>query len=286
MIHSDAELLLPAGAVLGDLAPDERTAYEAHRGTCADCRRMELELDHVLADLAMVVPERVPPPDLLDGIRRALAADGAAADSPSLGPSTTSAHGTPAGAWPTLAFSSADAAPSVVVPLRRTSRGPFIASLALAAGLGVVALGLGARTLTLQLDLDTRSAQVAALESSLAGQGDAMTVALDPSRVTVALHGDALAPAAEAAVVFVPGDDAAWIVARNLPATPDGHGYQLWYADEAGVHPLQTVSYDGTGAFVAPIGVDLAGSSAVMITLEADGGAQGEPGPQVVFGEL
>ena len=106
------------------------------------------------------------------------------------------------------------------------------------------------------------------------------------AHVTVALHGDAIAPDAEAAVVFVPGDDASYVVARNLPATPAGHGYQLWYADEAGVHPLQTVAYDGSGTFLAPIGVDLADSSAVMITLEAEGGAQGEPGPQVVFGEL
>jgi hypothetical protein len=150
----------------------------------------------------------------------------------------------------------------------------------------VVALGLGARGLALQQDLDVANAQVAALESTLAREGDAMTVAMNPAHVTVALHGDALAPAAEAAVVFVPGEDAAWIVARNLPATPDGHGYQLWYADEAGVHPLQTVAYDGSGTFVAPIGVDLADSSAVMITLETEGGAQGEPGPQVVFGEL
>jgi len=166
------------------------------------------------------------------------------------------------------------------------TNGPLIASLALAAGLGAVALGLGARTLTLQQDLDASGAQVAALESTLAGQGDAMTVALDPSHVTVPLHGDALAPDAEAAVVFVPGKDASWIVARNLPATPSGHGYQLWYADASGVHPLQTVSYDGSGAFVAPIGVDLSGSSAVMLTLEPDGGALAEPGPQVVFGEL
>jgi hypothetical protein len=286
VIHSDAELLLPAGAVLDDLAPDERAAYEAHRGICADCRRMEIELDHVLADLAMVAPERVPPPDLLDGIRRALAAEGAVVAGAGLGPSTTWAGLPPATPPAIRALRSAAATPEAVLPFRRTFRGPIIASLALAAGLGVVALGLGARTLTLQQDLDTASAQVAALESSLAGQGDAMTVALDPGHVTVALHGDTLAPDAQASVLFVPGDDASWIVARNLPATPGGHGYQLWYADAAGVHPLQTVSYDGTGAFVAPIGVDLAGSSAVMITLEADGGALGEPGPQVVFGEL
>ena len=53
----------------------------------------------------------------------------------------------------------------------------------------------------------------------------------------------------------------------------------------SGSVPL-TVSFDGSGTFVAPIGVDLAGSTAVMITLEESGGAINEPGPQVVFGEL
>jgi hypothetical protein len=265
VIHSEAQLLLPAGAVLDDLAPDERAGYEAHRATCAACRRVELELDHVLADLALAVPERVPPPDLMSGIRRSLAAEAATAG----GPGITVGRPRPA-----------------VVPLRRPSRGPVLASLALAAGLGVVALGLGVRTVALEQDLGEATAQVDALESTLASQGEAMTVALNPGHRTVALHGDALAPDAEAAVVFVPGDAAAWIVAHNLPATPDGHGYQVWYADQAGIHPLQTVAHDGTGALVVPIGVDLARSSAVMITLETDSGAQGEPGPQVVFGEL
>jgi hypothetical protein len=285
MIHDQAERLLAAGAVLDDLAPDERSSYEAHRGACAECRRLELELDHVLADLALVVPERMPPPDLLAEIRRALAVEASSTAVPALRPTPI--------AFPVadpIPAAAADAVPAAqavnVVPLRRPSRGPVIASLALAAGLGVVALGLGARTVSLQRDLDSASARVATLESTLARQGDAMTVALNPKHVTVALHAEPLAPAAEAVVVFVPGDTASWIVATNLPATPAGHGYQLWYADGAGVHPLQTVSFDGNGAFVARIGVDLAGSSAVMITLESDGGAKGEPGQQVVFGEL
>ena len=29
-------------------------------------------------------------------------------------------------------------------------------------------------------------------------------------------------------------------MAANLPPTPAGHVYQLWYADTAGVHPLGT----------------------------------------------
>lgn len=280
MTHDASQHLLAAGAVLDDLAPDEAAAYEAHRATCGECRRLELELDHVLADLSLVVPERMPPPDLLGGIRRAIAAEPVGAP-PASSPLLASVP------LATPADPSAARRPAApVVPLRRASRGPAIASLALAAGLGVVALGLGARGVSLQQDLDTATERVASLESTLAGSGGAMTVAMDPAHVTVALHGDALAPAAEAAVVFIPGAEASYLVARNLPATPTGHGYQLWYADAAGVHPLQTVSFDGRGTFVAPIGVDLADGVAVMLTLEADGGAQGEPGPQVVFGEL
>jgi len=113
-----------------------------------------------------------------------------------------------------------------------------------------------------------------------------MTVAMDPSHVTVALHAEPIAPDAQAAVMFVPGSTSSWIVADQLPATPDGHGYQLWYADASGVHGLQTVAFDGQGAFMAPIEADLAKAAAVMITLEPTGGATGEPGPQVVFGEL
>jgi hypothetical protein len=161
-----------------------------------------------------------------------------------------------------------------------------VASLGLAAVLGVVAVGLGGRTAALEADLAAADARVAALEAALASEQDAVTVAMDPSRVTAALHGDALAPGAEAAVVYLPGTADSFLVARNLPATPSGHGYQLWYADGAGVHPLQVVPWDGRGTLVVPIGVDLADSAAVMLTLEAEGGAQGEPGPQVVFGEL
>jgi len=290
--HDDLALQLAAGAVLDDLTPDELAAYETHRVTCAECRRVELELDHVLADLALVVPERVPPAELLGGIRRALAAEVAStAGAPSpipfpvARPTATAPAPAPLPASPAL-----PAAPTNVVPLRRASRGPVLASLALAAGLGVVALGLGARSLTLQQDLDAANAQVATLQDRIASQtdtmNDAMTVAMNPGHLTVALHAEALAPAAQAAVVFLPGATESWIVAQNLPATPAGHGYQLWYADGAGVHPLQTVSYDGSGTFVAKLGVDLAQSAAVMITLEESGGATGEPGPQVIFGEL
>jgi len=291
VIHDEVVRELAAGAVLDDLAPDELAAYETHRVTCAECRRVELELDHVLADLALVVPERVPPADLLGGIRRAVAAEMAATGG-TVSPAPVPAPAVPLAPVPALMPAPAvpGAEPANVVPFRRPTRVPLLASLALAAGLGVVALGLGARSLTLQQDLDAANAQVAALEGRIASQtdamNDAMTVAMNPAHLTVALHAEPLAPAAEAAVVYLPGAAESWIVARNLPATPAGQGYQLWYADGTGVHPLQTVSFDGSGTFVARLGVDLVDTAAVMITLEQAGGASGEPGPQVIFGEL
>lgn len=113
-----------------------------------------------------------------------------------------------------------------------------------------------------------------------------MAAAMNPQHVTVALAAEPAAPNANAVVVFVPGTDSSYLVAENLPATPSGHGYQLWYADAAGVHGLQTVAYDGNGTFVVPLAVDLSSSTAVMVTLEETGGAKGTPGEQVVFGEL
>ena len=145
------------------------------------------------------------------------------------------------------------------------------------------------RTVGLQQELDQSVAQVSALRAEIQGvEGAVMAAAMNPQHVTVALESEPLAAGASAVVVFVPGTDSSLMSSpRTSPATPSGHGYQLWYADAAGVHPLQTVPYDGNGAFVAPLDVDLASGTAVMITLEESGGAQmGEPGEQVVFGEL
>ena len=110
-----------------------------------------------------------------------------------------------------------------------------------------------------------------------------LAVAADPSHRTAGLH----APTGPSAtVVWVPGTEDAFLVSHNLPATPSGRVYQLWHADESGVHPLATFTHDGEGPLIAPFGVDLATSSAAMVTLEPVGGAQAEPGAEVVFGEL
>lgn len=286
MMHAEAESLLAAGAVLDDLSPEEQAEYDAHRAACIPCRRLEVELDHVLADLSLAAPDRLPPPDLLAGIMSAISADASlsrsAVPARTVAPTAFAPGHMPADEVPV----SNSEAVSIDTARSRRSHRLALASLGLAAVFGIVAVGLGARSAGLQQELDSTTAQVERLESTLASAGGAMTVAMDPSHVTVALHAEPIAPDAQAAVMFVPGSTSSWIVADRLPATPDGHGYQLWYADASGVHGLQTLAFDGNGAFMAPIEADLAKAAAVMITLEPTGGATGEPGPQVVFGEL
>ncbi len=258
MTRDTAMELTAAGAVLGDLAPEEHGPYAAHRRWCLDCRRLERELDGVLADLALVAPPRVPPATLLDDVLADIRGEAGEAMATSVHPTTVSGR-----------------------PTRVR-----IATLALVAGLVIAVAGLAARDVARQRDLDTAGTTVASLQAALAGRDGAMTVAMDPARVAVALHAEPLAPAAQASVLYLPGSPRAWIVVRNLPAAPAGHAYQLWFADGAGVHPLEVVPFDGRGPFVAPIDADLASAAAVMITLENAQGAEGQPGPQVVFGEL
>ena len=77
MIDHTSEHLLAAGAALEDLDPAEDVAWDAHRAGCDECRSLVDDLSMVLVDLALVVPERVAPPDLLDAVRRSIRAGAA-----------------------------------------------------------------------------------------------------------------------------------------------------------------------------------------------------------------
>jgi hypothetical protein len=252
---------LAAGAALNDLDPAERREFDAHIRWCVACTDLARDLDDVLGELALATPEMAAPPALRYAVLRALPG---AAHGPSVAPAQ------PAGADRTL------------LPFHgrgpRPSRSWVIPGLA-AAVLAIAVVGLGARTLRL-------SDELAAGRSRVAQQAAAMAVITDPAHRTASLSAEPAAPVATAVVVYRPGTSDAYVMADHLPATPAGMVYQLWYADAAGVHPLETFRYDGDGPFLAPFGVDLGASAATMITLEPEGGATGEPGPQVVFGKL
>ncbi len=170
-------------------------------------------------------------------------------------------------------------------PARR-DRVATIAALGVAAVLGVVAVGFAARTVQLTDEVASVTAALAATERRTTEEIAAMRLVTDPAHVAAALHAESVAPAASAVVLYRPGAADSYLLASGLPSTPDGQVYQLWWADASGVHALGTFTYDGDGPLVAPFGVDLADGTAAMVTLESAGGATGEPGPQVVFGEL
>jgi hypothetical protein len=270
---------LAAGAALDDLDPAERHALDAHLATCAPCRALATDLDDVLGELALVAPALEPP----RGMRAAVLAAVREPARPRLTLVAEGGHGGPRAA-PVSAIPASRPIPTTGAPtIERLLRW---GGLATAAVLAVLAVGLGAQNQRLQDQVTAATLASRDAQAQLQARQAAVTLAADPAHVSVALHAEAVAPAAHAAVIFRPGTSDAYLLATDLPPTPAGHVYQLWYADAAGVHPLGTYPFDGHGPFLAPFGVDLATSVAAMLTLEPDGGATGEPGPQVVFGEL
>ena len=255
---------LAAGAALDDLDPAERQELDAHLGWCVACDGLARELDDVLGELALAAPEMAPPAALRTSILRALPGAGNAPSSP---------HSDESQYRP--------AVEDAVQPQRARRSGGFRtwAPLGLAAVVAVAVIGLGARTV--QLDEDVSLARAQAAE-----QAAAMAVVVDPAHRTASLAAEPAAPDANAIVVYRPGTRDSYLMADHLPATPDGMVYQLWAADSGGVHPLGTFHFNGEGPFLASFGVDLGTSAAAMVTLEPVGGATGEPGPQIVFGEL
>ena len=255
---------LAAGAALDDLDPTERISFRAHLGFCGPCRDDETALVDTAGLLALAAPRRLPPASLRAGVRAAIAA----------------AENRPVDI------------PTAVVDLEaiRRERARYrrlsFAGLAAAAALAIAVAGLGASAARLQSDLDAAAGARDAALAQLATTDAAMSVALAPDHATAMLTPEPMAAQATVYVVYRPGTPEAWLMAANLPATPAGHVYQLWWADEAGVHALTTFTCDGSHACLAPFGVDLAAATATMITLEAVSGAQGEPGPQVAFGQL
>ena len=273
----DAFRELAAGAVLEDLDPGELERLDGHLAACPECAAVAEQLHDVVWDLALLTPEMAPPPTLqgavLDAVRASTLEEPVRIHAERISPPDSVATDTAAAA-------ATDGRP-------RRPRWQTFAPLALAAVLGVVAVGLGVRVTQLTQQNVAAVAAAEDAQAQVAAREGAMAVLVSPDHQTASLAPEALAPNATAVAVFEPGTTQSYVMVADLPATPAGHVYQLWYADTNGVHALGTYHHDGTTAFVAPFGVDLSASDAAMITLEPDGGAAGgEPGPQVVFGTL
>jgi hypothetical protein len=292
---------LAAGAALNDLDAGERSALDAHLAGCGQCRADARELADTAGMLTLAAPRRTPPTSLRRSVMAAIAASenrpvGVPAASLAYA-GTTSAPTSATYAPPNGASREPGAPPAgqiaaSVVDLddlrreRSRYRRLSLAGLAAAAVLAIAVGALSATAAGLHGELETATQERDSAVAQLATTDQAMAVVMAPGHTTATLTPDPMASQAAVYVVYVPGSTDAWLMAGNLPATPAGKVYQLWSADGAGVHALTTFTCDGTHACLAPFGVDLAAASATMITLEPAGGSQGEPGPQVAFGEL
>jgi hypothetical protein len=306
---------LAAGAALDDLDPTERASLDAHIAACAPCRADARALVDTAGMLAYAVPRRTPPASLRGSVLAAIATSenrpvGISAASLAYAGGTMAgsivapagpSQARPRGLEPALPGAPAAVAPAApasvgangdvieLATLRRERtryRRLSVAGLAVAAALAVAVGALGTTAAGMSAELETATLERDAAVAQLATTDDAMAVALAPGHATATLTPDPLAGEATVYVVYLPGTTDAWLMAGNLPPTPDGKVYQLWSADADGVHALTTFTCADTQTCLAPFGVDLATAKATMVTLEPAGGAQGEPGPQVAFGEL
>jgi hypothetical protein len=273
-----AFLELAAGAALDDLDAAEQAALDAHLAGCPECGAEARALVDTAGLLAWAVPQRRPAPSLRDSV---MAAIGATAPG-NVAPAAVGALGgapIPAAARP----------PARLLDARRDrarDRRPLLVGLAMAAVLAIAVGALGTTVIGLDAELQRTAAERDAALALLASTDQAMAVVLAPDHATAALAPEPMAEEATIQVVYRPGTSDAWLLAEGLPALPAGSVYQLWSADAAGVHGLATFTCAGSGVCMAPYGVDLGAATATMITVEPAGGATGEPGPQVAFGEL
>jgi hypothetical protein len=269
---------LAAGAALEDLEPAESTELSAHLAICAPCRREAGRLADVAGLVALAAPPRRPPATM----KRSVLVAVAAADRAELPAAPTRLWPVPdPSAQPIQVTASAAARPPVV-----RWRAAAVLGLAATIVLGVATGALLVQNRSLDGSLAAPAAERDAAVRQLAADTAAMGVVLAPDHATAVLHPESLAPAAVAYVFYRPGEKDAWLMATGMPATPVGSVYELWAADATGVHPGPTFTCTGSGPCLASLGMDLAGKTAAMVTLEPAGGAVSQPGPQVVFGQL
>jgi hypothetical protein len=273
---------LTAGRALGDLDVAEQQAVDAHLRQCASCRALTRDLDGVLTDLAFAAPRRAVPASLGPSIMAAIRSESAG-----MRPMAMPSMGATAGpaVAPRPSPRQETVLPEVIRPDRFRGWGRAVGiGLAAAAALAIVVLG--AEVLSLRDQVDSANMIARGYADQLSARDTAMQVVADPSHASAWLAPSTGDVTASALMVWVPGSTQTYLVASGLPATADGQDYQFWYADDAGVHAGITFDYDGSGVLIMPVEVDLSGAKAAMLTIEEDGGAQGGPSQDIVFGEL
>lgn len=260
--------------VLGALAPQDRTAFDAHLATCADCAAEVRWLAAVPAMLAQTVPQVEPPPALRERMLRSVGA-APVGDIPAVTPGM----------------------PRVMLRDRPGSFGPWLAaaaSFAVTVALGGYALQLRGRVGDLETRLrnavaraDAGERQIADARRTVADVESRVAVLSAPDLTRVDLSGQKVAPEASGRGYWS-RSRGLMFTASNLPALPAGRTYQFWVLT-AQTPPISNgwllrPDPDGRVTVVFDTPVDLPKPTAMAVSIEPAGGVLAPTGDLYLVG--
>ncbi|MGQ1838325.1 anti-sigma factor domain-containing protein [Kocuria turfanensis] len=246
-VHGDAALY-----AVDALEPEERAAFEEHLRGCAACRAEVDSFGEVGAALASAVAQD-PPPALRADVLAAIHGTRSGAHAGTPAP-------TPSAAPPGSSADPGTAADVVSLAERRRPRRQRLAAAAAAAVLlpGAALGGWAIGTQTEQREQQQLAAQEQDRQARLLAAADVATHRLEVDGSTATL-------------VVSEQEDAAMLVAADLPAPEEGREYQLWLMQDGS--PVPDAHFGGGQVQVWLEGdVDRAG--AVAMTVEPAGGSE------------
>ena len=257
--------------VLDALEVTERSEFERHLRTCADCTAEVRSLTSIAAALPYAVPLTDPPSSLRDRVV-------AVAGRQTAAPSTVVPFTARRAKKPSSAFSPAWLSAAAL--------------LLLSIGLGGYALSLRRQITGLQAEvgdltarLDRSEQQVAVAVRSVAVAEARMAVLTAPDMTQVDLQGQPVAPRASGRA-FWSRTRGLVFTASDLPSLPAGRSYQLWVVTAQTAVSAGLLEPDTTGrvaqAFNTP--ADLPRPVAIAVTDEPAGGVPAPTGDKYLVG--
>jgi anti-sigma-K factor RskA len=235
MVHEDYKELLTAKA-LNALDAEEARALETHLQTCADCRAELIEWEETAAFLSLAADVRGPAAELRGRILESVQA-------------------TAQEKRKTMAVPVSAPGGSRVLEFERPRRSVFSSGAsrafgAIAAGLVLALLAslilLWQQNQRAQTEMARLSAQMDETKSQLARERAAMGLLTSPGARMAKLAGTKDAPGAQAMIAYDTKGHA-MLMARGLPAVPQGMAYQLWFIKDGKKMPGKVLTPDATG---------------------------------------
>jgi anti-sigma-K factor RskA len=252
MVHEDYKEML-AVAALGSLEEADSRRLEEHLRSCPECRAEKEQWQETAAWLALNSEPREPSKqfrsELLLKIR-----DG-----------------------------SPQASENVVQMPRRfwsnAQRWTAIAATITIVGLSVSLFALWRQNVANRQELARLSQQIEQTRQELARQRQAAAIVSSPGARMMELAGTEMAPSAHAMLAFDQSGRAV-LMAKNLPATPPGKAYQLWFIAGGAKMPgkLFVPTAAGEGMLNDQIPESARGSAVFAITLEPEQGVTSPTG--------